>query len=145
MVSHAKRSPPLPCPVPASWQRGQRGQANASRYNASTHEQVGMRRAFTVCVLLPGSLPGVILPEVGNLLEIKAMLAERDIEWTQEWMHEGKLEGEASLLSRFIVRCFGPLSTESAERLNCASTDQLEALADRILDAETLDAVFNTH
>ena len=48
-----------------------------------TPEQDSLRRAFTVWikrVLLPGRLPGVHLPEVGNLLEIKTMLAESVIE-----------------------------------------------------------------
>ena len=53
-----------------------------------TPEQASLRRAFTASirrVLLPGRMPGINLPEVGDLLEIKAMLAETVIEWTQDW------------------------------------------------------------
>jgi hypothetical protein len=55
-------------------------------------EQTSLRRAFTVWikrVLLPGRLPEVALPEVADLLEIKTMLAESVVEWTQEWKQQG--------------------------------------------------------
>ena len=79
--------------------------------------------------MLPGRLPGVSLPEVGDLLEVKTMLAERVIEWTEQWkqqglqeglqqgLQQGKLQGEAALLERQLTRKFGPLDRKST-RLN---------------------------
>ena len=57
-----------------------------------TPEQAGLRRAFTVWlrrVLLPGRLPGVSLPELEDLQEVRAMLAERVVEWTRQWRGGG--------------------------------------------------------
>lgn len=51
-------------------------------------EESSLQRAFVAWikrVLLPVRLPGVELPDLGNLLEIKTMLAETVIEWTEQW------------------------------------------------------------
>ncbi len=59
-------------------------------------EQTSLRRAFTVWlrrVLLPARLPGVVMPEVTELQEVRSMLAERVIEWTKEWKQQGLEEG----------------------------------------------------
>ena len=50
-------------------------------------EQASLRRAFTVWlkrVLLPGRMPGVDFDNLNELQEVKSMLAERVIEWTEE-------------------------------------------------------------
>jgi hypothetical protein len=82
----------------------------------SAPEQWELRRAFTVWlrrVLLPGRLPGVEIPQVTDLLEMKAMLAERVQEWTRKWeqqglekglqkgRQEGRQERQAELLGEF--------------------------------------------
>jgi len=49
--------------------------------------QDSLRRAFTVWlkrVLLPGRMPGVDFNSLNELQEVKSMLAERVIEWTEE-------------------------------------------------------------
>ncbi|MBK1694917.1 transposase [Chromatium weissei] len=59
-------------------------------------EQASLRRAFTVWikrVLIPARMPGVNFPELGDLLEIKTMLAESVLDWTQEWKQQGLLQG----------------------------------------------------
>jgi len=115
-------------------------------------QQASPRRAFTVWikrVLIPGRLPGVVQPELGNLMEIKTMLAESVIEWTEQWKQpgrqkgrlEGKLEGELVLLERQLGKRFGPLTEETRARLRKATTEQLETWADRVLEAKTLDDV----
>ena len=51
-------------------------------------EQQNLRRAFATWlreVLLPARLPGVRLEAVLELSEVQNMLAERVLEWTQEW------------------------------------------------------------
>ena len=60
----------------------------------------------------------------------------------EEGMERGVLRGERALLERQIQRRFGPLPAAVAERLGRASVDDLEAWADNVLDADTLDGVF---
>jgi hypothetical protein len=123
-------------------------------------QQDSLRRAFTAWikrVLIPGRLPGVVLPEVGNLMEIKTMLAESVIEWTEQWKQlgrqegklegrlEGKFEGESAMLERLLIKRFGLLPEEVRSRLRNATLEQIETWADRVLDAKTLDDVFGAH
>ena len=63
----------------------------------------------------------------------------------EEGIEIGKAEGEAILLTRLLTKRFGPLSPDTAQRLQTATTEQLELWADRILDAPTLAAVFDGH
>jgi len=59
-----------------------------------------------------------------------------------EGIQIGKLEGEAALLERLIARRFGPITPSTRLRLDSATSSQLEAWAERILDARTLAEVF---
>lgn len=55
-------------------------------------EQTSLRRMFTVWlgrVLLPARLPGIHVPAVDDLKEVRSMLAERVIEWTKDWKQQG--------------------------------------------------------
>ena len=55
-------------------------------------EQGDLRRAFVVWlkrVLLPARVPGVEIPNVNELQEMHAMLAERVKTWTEEWKQQG--------------------------------------------------------
>ena len=73
--------------------------------------------------------------------------------WTQELTQEltekvtEKVTREAVLavLSRQLERRFGPLDSSVTERLWKASAPELERWTDRILDARTLDEVFDGH
>jgi flagellar biosynthesis/type III secretory pathway protein FliH len=59
-------------------------------------EQSSLRRAFTVWlkrVFLPGRMPGVALLELNDLQEVRSMLSERVIEWTEQWKQQGLEEG----------------------------------------------------
>ena len=59
-------------------------------------EQASLRRAFAVWlrdVLLPARLPGVRIEAVLELNEVRNMLAERVLEWTEEWKRQGLEEG----------------------------------------------------
>jgi predicted transposase YdaD len=40
-------------------------------------------------------MPDEPIPEVDDLQEVNAMLAERVTEWTEKWKREGKAEGKA--------------------------------------------------
>ena len=136
-------------------------------------EQGSLRRAFTVWirrVLLPGRLPGVELPEVRNLQEVRSMLAERSRNWTEEWKREGMKEGleeglkeglkegvkeglkqgveqgaqqgRAQMLKRLLKKRFGALPGEVLQRIDTASASELDAWGENLLDSGTLDDVF---
>ena len=55
---------------------------------------------------------------------------------------KGKLEGETAVLARLISRRCGSISTETRNRLEKATLEQLELWADRILDASSLEQLF---
>ncbi len=77
-------------------------------------------------------------------------LAARFDLWEAQWLQEGEKkgeqkglkEGQTGLLQRQLVRRFGPLPQDMLQRLNTATTDDLEHWADRVLDAHSLDEVF---
>ena len=62
----------------------------------------------------------------------------------EEGMEQGRVEGERVVLERQLKRRFGLLSPEVAARLEQASVADLETWAENVLDAPTLDAVFNS-
>ena len=82
------------------------------------------------------------------------MLAERIESWTKEWWEqglqkgreEGKEEGlylgELQTLQRLLTKRFGPLPEAVQVRLSTASREEIERWLDRVLDAQTLDEVF---
>ncbi|NEV64196.1 transposase, partial [Thiorhodococcus minor] len=119
-------------------------------------EQDSLRRAFVVWlkrVLLPARVPGAELPNVNDLQEMRAMLAERVKTWTEEWKQQGLEEGlekglkqgvyrgEARLLRRLLIRRFGVLPAWAEARLEQAGEAELEFWADRVLDRDTLEEV----
>ena len=55
---------------------------------------------------------------------------------------EGRQEGEAALLKRLLARRFGALPDAVQVRLATATIDQLEEWAIKVLDAGSLDEVF---
>ena len=62
----------------------------------------------------------------------------------EEGMQQGRVEGERVVLERLLKRRFGLLSPAAAARLEQASIADLETWADNLLDAPTLDDVFNS-
>ena len=60
----------------------------------------------------------------------------------QEGRQEGWQEGEAASLRRLLQRRFGTLSAVVEERIAAAETGQIEQWLDRLLDAQTLEEVF---
>ena len=57
---------------------------------------------------------------------------------------EGRVEGERALLETLLRRRFGLLSPEVAERLGRASAADLETWAENVLEAPTLEDVFDS-
>ena len=62
----------------------------------------------------------------------------------QQGMRQGRVEGERAVLERLLRRRFGLLPPEVAERLSQASAADLETWAENVLDAETIDDVFDS-
>ncbi len=63
----------------------------------------------------------------------------------QKGIQKGIQKGELNVLLRQLTRRFGPLDTATEQRLQRATSDELERWADNILEAETLDEVFAHH
>ena len=62
----------------------------------------------------------------------------------EQWMERGRVDGERTVLERQLRRRFGSLSPEVEARVAGASAVDLETWADEVLDANTLDDVFNS-
>ncbi len=60
-----------------------------------------------------------------------------------EGMRVGRVDGERAVLERQLRRRFGPLPPAVADRLHQAAAADLEAWAENVLDARTLDDVFD--
>ena len=87
-----------------------------------------------------------LLDEATALHEATARgLAKGKLEGKLEGIQQGEVIGEAKVLTRLLTKRFGPLSPDTAQRLNTATSDQLELWAERILDAPSLAAVFDPH
>ena len=112
-------------------------------------EHADIRRDFTAWlqqVLLPRRVSHATVPELGDLREVKSMLAERVKEWTKEWweqgVREGQHKGQTALLMRQLERKFGPLEVTDRRRVAEADAEQLLVWGDRILTAKRLEDVF---
>ena len=66
-------------------------------------------------------------------------------EGLQEGRLEGRQEGEQSLLQKLLTKRFGPLPEAVLEQIRSASTEQIDAWVDRVLDAESLEELFRVH
>jgi len=97
--------------------------------------------------LLPRALPDVKFPQVDDLLEIKHMLTDHSRSWTHQWkmegIKEGQKTGQASMLRNLLTRKFGPLPEPIQQRLSNASPHELETWSLNLLEATSLDEVFN--
>jgi hypothetical protein len=54
-----------------------------------------------------------------------------------------RAEGEARVLVRLLTRKFGAVPAAVQQRIDTASLEQIETWCDRVLDATTLDEVFD--
>ncbi|HEY3491572.1 MAG TPA: Rpn family recombination-promoting nuclease/putative transposase [Solirubrobacterales bacterium] len=124
-----------------------------------------LRRAFAIWlsqVLLPSRLPGVQIPAVADLREVRTMLAENTIDWTREWKDLGREEGRQegrqegreegrqeerqktlqalcpALLAQLEQR-FGPLSEDTRRRVEAIdSAEDLAELLKKLWSASSL-------
>ena len=81
----------------------------------------------------------------GQRIRMEARAAGRSegrTEGLREGLSEGRTEEARRMLARFLHRRFGVSATEVDARLQGATLEQLEAWVDRILDVESMDALF---
>lgn len=119
-----------------------------------------LRRSFAAwlrLVLLPARLPGVEIPQVTDLEEVRSMMAERVKEWTLQWKQEGFEEGlerglergleeglekGRSALALELERRFGPLPAEARQRVeSLGSIERIVELSARAATAPSLAAL----
>ena len=62
----------------------------------------------------------------------------------RQGVRQGRIAGQRAILERFLLRRFGTLPPAVLERLDTASADDLDAWAEGVLDAPTLEDVFGT-
>jgi hypothetical protein len=115
-------------------------------------KQASLRRAFVVWInrVILKRTPGGPVENVEDLQAMGTLIEARMHEWEQGWLHEGLekgrkqglREGEAHLLQRLLQRRFGELPDWVGDRLTSASSEQLEQWAERLLDIESLQALF---
>jgi len=84
--------------------------------------------------------------EMPYLTSIERLAIERGRqEGQREGRREGEVHGRAALLAIQLVKRFGPLSEAIQVRLGQATPEQLDHWGERLLEAATLDAVFEDH
>ncbi|MDP2177469.1 MAG: hypothetical protein Q8K19_03050 [Methylicorpusculum sp.] len=85
------------------------------------------------------------IPEYQELNEVNAMLAERLTDWTLQWKKEGEEIGKKKealrLLSKQAFLKYGELPDLAVQNMEQSDLQQLEIWAERILTAESLDAL----
>ena len=64
--------------------------------------------------------------------------------YVAEGMAKGRAEGRAELVLKLLTRRFGPLPEGAEEQVRAASIDELDAFAERVLTAKSLDEVLGT-
>ena len=124
-----------------------------------------LKRTFAIwirAVLLRQSKSTLVLPQVQDLKELKMTLAKSFDAWAQQHeqkgieqgiakgieqgiekgIEKGIAQGESVVLQRQLARRFGPLPTEVVAQIAAASVDEIELWCDRVLDAASLDDVF---
>jgi hypothetical protein len=69
--------------------------------------------------------------------------AEGRAQGQAEGRAQGQAEGQAEICSRLLAHKFGPLPEEVQLRIRGATPEQLLAWSERILDASSLEAVFD--
>ena len=123
-----------------------------------------LRRALAVWlqrVVLPGLVPGEVMPLVNDLQEVTAMVAERGLTWPERWkqeglqegmqqgiqqgiqqgMQQGMQEGEARVLLRQLALRFGELPEDVRSRVADADADTLLRWSEQVLTADTIEDV----
>ena len=79
-------------------------------------------------------IAGISREEIRHTRAVQDWLAEGRQEGLQEGLQEGRQEGEAAVTLRLLTRRCGPLSEANTAQIRALPLEQLEALADALLD-----------
>ncbi|QOR69784.1 DUF4351 domain-containing protein [Ruania alkalisoli] len=63
-------------------------------------------------------------------------------EGLQQGVQQGRRQSQAATLTRLLTQKFGPLPEHHQDRIQHATTDELDTWTDRILTASTLEGIF---
>ena len=77
-----------------------------------------------------------------SLKETSTMLAQTVTKWTEDWKNEGIKKGRKDMLEKQLQARFGRLSKDMLQRLDDASSAQLDDWSIRLLNAATVQDVF---
>jgi len=113
---------------------------DVQKRNASLRARVeGLEDEIVVLVrfvvMEPSGLEKGVLREM--LTEIMPEKAERVLSIAEQWV----AEGQATIILRLMSRRFGPLPDAFRQKVMAGSLEELDAWADALLDAKTLDEV----
>jgi predicted transposase YdaD len=102
-------------------------------------EQSSLRQAFAAWVIkvLSSRLPGVEIPQLADLTEVKSMLAERVEEWTRQWKQEGLKEGREKGRQEGLERLRGALLREMETRFGTVP----ESVRDKIAAIDSFEEI----
>lgn len=102
-------------------------------------------RAFALYItqhLLPARMPGVQVPVLTSLQEVKTMLSEQGMNWTQEWKEQGRQEALDAIRPAVLAQAeqrFGPLSPDVRRWIETIdSTEEIARMIYRMLSAASL-------
>ena len=70
---------------------------------------------------------------------------EYQSDWVKDWMAQGATKGKASLVTKLLIRRFGPLSAATTTQLMTTSSEELDAIGERLLTALTLEEALGSH
>jgi hypothetical protein len=104
-------------------------------------------RRFQLCEVVQAYLPLerpqldefnhlLVTPKYGGAMKVQATWFEQGLE---KGLEQGEVKGKRNLLRRQLEKKFGPLSPEAIHRLDSWPAERLEEVADKILDARSLD------
>jgi predicted transposase YdaD len=84
-------------------------------------------------------IAGIPREEIRHTRAVQDWLAEGRQEGLQEGRQEGRQEGEAAVTLRQLARRCGPLSEATTARIQSLPLEQLESLAEALLDFQGAD------
>jgi hypothetical protein len=96
---------------------------------------------WLIRVLLPKNVPGVEVPEVAELQEMKTMLYETMQNWYQSAEIKGEARGETKMFTHLLETKFGVLPSSERAKIELMDSKAVLKCSERLLTANTLQEV----
>ena len=64
---------------------------------------------------------------------------EYQSDFARQYVAQGRAEGRAAMVAKLLALRFGPLTQQAETRIAAASIEELDAIGDRLLTAQTLN------